>query len=71
VLRRIFGPEGDEEKRDWRKLHNKEIHNLYCSKNIITVLKSRVMRWAGHIAHMGRRGLRTGFWWERQKERDH
>jgi hypothetical protein len=42
MLRRIFGPKGDEEKGEWRKLHNKEIHNLCCSKNIIRMRKSRI-----------------------------
>jgi hypothetical protein len=52
VLRRIFGPERDEVTRDWRKLHNEELHNLYSSPNIIRMIKSRRMRWAGHVARM-------------------
>jgi hypothetical protein len=47
VLGRIFGP-----KRDWRKLHNEELHNLYFSLNIIRMIKSRKLRWAGHVARM-------------------
>jgi hypothetical protein len=49
---RIFGPKRDED-RSWRKLHNDELHKLYSSPNIIRVIKSRRMRWAGHVAHMG------------------
>ena len=57
VLRRIFGPKRDDVTGDWRKLHNEELNDLYCSPNIVLVIKSR-MRWVGHIARMGdRRGL--------------
>jgi hypothetical protein len=54
----------------WRKLHNEELHNLYSSPNIIRMSKSRRMRWAGHVARMGRRGMHIRYWWEIQKERD-
>ena len=54
VLRRIFGPRRDEVTGDWRRLHNEEINVLYSSPNIVRVLKSRRMRWAGHVARMGR-----------------
>jgi hypothetical protein len=50
VLRRIFGPKGDEVIGGWRELHNEEFHNLYCSPSIIRIMKSRRMRWAGHVA---------------------
>jgi hypothetical protein len=50
VLRRIFGPKRDDMMGDWRKLHTEERHNLYSSPNIIRMIKSRRMRWAGHIA---------------------
>jgi hypothetical protein len=53
VLRRIFGPTRDEVTGEWRKLHNGEIHNLYSSPDIIRQMKSRRMRWAGHVARMG------------------
>jgi hypothetical protein len=53
VLRRIFGPKRDEVTGDWRKLHNEELHNLYSSPNIIRIIKSRRMKWAGHVARMG------------------
>jgi hypothetical protein len=52
VLRRIFGPKRDEVTSEWRKLHNKEIHDLYSSPSIIRIIKSRSMRWTGHIARM-------------------
>jgi hypothetical protein len=53
VLRKIFGPKREEDG-SWRKLHNDELHNLYSSPNIVRVIKSRRMRWAGHVARMGR-----------------
>jgi hypothetical protein len=52
VLRRIFGPKRDEMTGEWRKLHNKERHDLYSSPSIIRIIKSRRMRWAGHVARM-------------------
>jgi hypothetical protein len=53
VLRRIFGPKRDEATGEWRRLHNEELNDLYSSPNIIRVIRSRRMRWAGHIARMG------------------
>jgi hypothetical protein len=53
VLRRIFGPKRDEVTGEWRKLHNDELHDLYSSPSIIRIIKSRRMRWAGHVARMG------------------
>jgi hypothetical protein len=50
VIRRIFGPKRDEVTGGWRKLHNEELHNLYSSPSIIRTIKSRRMRWAGHVA---------------------
>jgi hypothetical protein len=52
VLRRTFGPKRDEVTGEWRKLHNEELHNLYSSPDIIRQVKSRRMRWAGHVARM-------------------
>jgi hypothetical protein len=52
-LRRIFGPKRDEVTGEWRKLHNEELHDLYSSRNIVRVINSRRMRWAGHVARMG------------------
>jgi hypothetical protein len=53
VLRRTFGPKRDEVTGDWRKLPNEKLHNLYSSSNIIRLIKSRRIRWAGHVARMG------------------
>jgi hypothetical protein len=53
VLRRMFGPERDEVTWEWSKLHNEELHDLYSSPTIVRVMKSRRMRWAGHVARMG------------------
>jgi hypothetical protein len=64
VLRKIFGLKRDE-VIGWRKLHNEELNNSYCLPSIIRIIKSRRMRWVGHVARMGRRGIHIGFWWER------
>jgi len=53
VLRRIFGSRRDEVTGDWRRLHNEELNDLYCSPNIVRVIKSRRIRWTGHVARMG------------------
>ena len=52
VLRRIFGPRRDEVMREWRRLHNEKLTDLYCSPNIVWVIKWRRMRWAGHVSRM-------------------
>jgi len=52
VLRRIFGPRRDEVTREWRRLHNEELNDLYSSPSIVRVIKSRRMRWAGHVARV-------------------
>jgi len=52
VLRRIFGPRRYDATGEWRKLHNEELNVLYCLPNIFRVIKSRRIRWAGHLAHM-------------------
>jgi hypothetical protein len=53
VLRRIFGPKRDEVTGEWRKLHNEELRDLCSSPSIIRIIKSRRMRWAGHVERMG------------------
>jgi hypothetical protein len=53
LLRRIFGPKRDEVTGEWRKMHSGELHNLYSSPDIVRQIKSRGMRWAGHVARMG------------------
>jgi hypothetical protein len=60
MLRRIFGPKKNEMVGVWRKLHNEELHKLYSSPSIIRVIMSREMKSAGHVAHMGRRGVHVG-----------
>jgi hypothetical protein len=64
VLRRIFGPKRNEVTGEWRKQHNKELHDLYSSPSIIRIIKPRRMRW-------GSRGTRIDYWWESHRERDH
>jgi hypothetical protein len=54
VLRRIFARKRDEGTGEWRKLHNEELHDLYSASNIVRVIKSRRMRWAGHVARLGK-----------------
>jgi hypothetical protein len=70
VLRRIFGPKRDEVTGELRKLHNEELHDLYSSPTIVWVIKSRRMRWVGHVARMGGEAC-TWFWWGNMRERDH
>jgi hypothetical protein len=56
---------------EWRKLHNKELYVLYSSPSLIRIIKSQRMKWAGHVARMGRRGMLIDYWLESQSERDH
>jgi hypothetical protein len=62
VLRRIFGHKKNERVGEWRKLYNEELNDLYSTLIIIRVIKSRRMRWAGHVARAGRGEVHTGFW---------
>jgi hypothetical protein len=59
VLRRIFGPKREEVAGGWRRQHNEELHNLYTSRNIVKVIKSRRMRWTEHVSRMG--AMRNSF----------
>jgi hypothetical protein len=70
VLRKIFGPKRQEDG-SWRKFRNDELHNLYSSSNIVRVIKSRSMRWTGHVACMGRVEVCTWFWLGGPTVRDH
>jgi hypothetical protein len=69
VLRRIFGPKRDEVTKEWKKLHNEEVNDLYFPLNIVRIIKSGRMRWVGHV--WGRAEASTGFWWGNMRERDH
>ena len=71
LLRIIFRPKRDDVTREWRKLHNEELNDLYCLPNIIPVIKSSRMRWAGHVAHMGKGWAYTGLYWGNLRERNH
>ena len=71
VLRNIFGPKRDEETKDWRNVHSDKIHDLYSSPYSIQLIKSRIMRWARHVACVGQREVQTGFWCANARERDH
>ena len=63
VLRRIFGPRREELTREWRRLHNKELNGLYCSPNIVRVIKSKRIRWAGHVARISEERWMYKLWW--------
>jgi len=61
VLRRIFGPKRGEVTGEWRKLHSEELNGLYSSRDVIRVISSRRMRWAGHVARLGEERCIRGF----------
>jgi hypothetical protein len=70
ALKRIFGSKRDEVTGEWRRLHNKELYALYSSPNIIQGIKSRRLKWAGHVAHMGERiGVYRALWGEPEGRR--
>ena len=71
VLRRIFGPRRNEVTVEWRRLNNEELNDLYSSPNIVRVIKSRRMRWAGHVARMGKERGWIGSWMGNRREGDH
>ena len=70
VLRRIFGPRRDEVTGEWRRLHNEKLNDLYSSLKIVRVIKSRRMRWAGHVARIGEERGCIGSWWGNWREAD-
>ena len=63
MLRKIFGPKREEVTGEWRRLHNEELNDLYSSPNVIWVIKSRRMRWAGYVVRMGERRGGYRVWW--------
>ena len=71
VLMRLFGPRRDEVTGEWRSLHNEELNDLYSSPNIARVIKSRIMRWVGHVARMGEERGCIWSWWGNRRERGH
>jgi len=71
ALMRIFGPRRDEVTVEWMRLHNEELNDLYSSPSIVRVIKSRITRWAGHVARMGEERECIGSWWGNRKERCH
>jgi hypothetical protein len=71
MLRKMFVPKRAEVTGEWERVHNEELDDLYCSSNVVRLIKSRIMRWAGHVARMGRGEVRTWVWWENLRERDH
>jgi hypothetical protein len=70
VLRKIFGPKREEDE-SWRKLHNCDLYSLFSSPNVVRVIKSRMMKWAGQVARIGGGKVFAGFWLGGQKVRDH
>jgi hypothetical protein len=71
VLRRVFGPRRDEVTGEWRKLHNEELNDLFSLPNIVRVVKSRKMRWAGHVARMGEDRCLHRLLWGSLRERNY
>jgi len=71
VFRRIFGPRWNEVTGEWRRLHKEELNDLYSSPNIVRMIKSRRMRWDGHVTRMGEERGCIGSWWENRSEGVH
>ena len=71
VLGKVFGSKRDEATGEWRKLHNEELNDLYSLPNIIRVIKSRRIRWAGHVARRKTEGVHIWFLWGYPRERAH
>ena len=71
MVLRIFGPRRDEVTGECRRSHNEELNDLYCSPNIVRVIKLRRMGWAGHVVRMGEERGCIGSWWGNRREGDH
>jgi len=71
MVLRIFGPRREEVTGEWRRLHNEKLNDLYSSPNIVRAIKSRRMRWPGHVLRMGEERGRIGTWWGNGREGDH
>ena len=61
ILSKMFGPKKDEMSEEWKRLRNEELCDVYCSPNVTRVIKSRKVRWAVHVARIGREDMNTGF----------
>jgi hypothetical protein len=70
-LMKVFVPNMNEVTREWRRLHNEELYDLYSSPNSVRLIKARKMRWAAHVARMGRGEVHTGLWWGNLTEINH
>ena len=70
VLREIFGPERGKVTGYWRKLHSEVLGGLYYTKNIIRLILLSMLRWAEHVARMGRRKIPAGLWWKKLSKKD-
>ena len=71
MVLRIFGSRRDDVTGEWRRMHNEELNDLYSSPNIVRVIKSRRMGWAGNVARMGEEMVVYRSWWRNRRERDH
>ena len=71
VLRRKFGHRRDEVTAECRRLHNEELNDLYSAPDVLWVIKSRRIRWVGHVTRMGEKRLCIGSWWGNRREGDH
>jgi len=71
VLRKIFGPKREEVIGEWRRVHHEKLYDLYSTPDIIPMIKSKTMRWTGHMARVAERRMHAGFWWVNMREMDY